>query len=185
MSKYILLFLLFPLSSFGQFKINEASNSNGNTILLPNGDSPDWIEIYNASSSSANISGYGLSDDPSNLMKWVFPTTSIGALNFLTVFATGNNAINLVNHYETGVFAESTWKYKIPTEEIPDWKSNSFNSSSWLTGAASIGFGDGDDATVLNAPITTIYSLITFQCTNITAISEALLDIDYDDGFVA
>jgi len=118
-------------------------------------------------------------------MKWVFPTTSIGALNFLTVFATGNNAINLINHYETAVFAESTWKYKIPTAEIPDWKSNSFNSSSWLTSAASIGFGDGDDATVLNAPITTIYSLITFQCTNITAISEALLDIDYDDGFVA
>ena len=58
MTKYILLFLLFPLSSFGQFKINEASNSNGNSILLPNGDSPDWIEIYNASSSSANISGY-------------------------------------------------------------------------------------------------------------------------------
>ena len=110
MSKYILLFFLFPLSSFGQFKINEASNSNGNTILLPNGDSPDWIEIYNASSSSANISGYGLSDDPSNLMKWIFPTTSIGALNFLTVFATGNNAINLFNHYETDLFPESTCK---------------------------------------------------------------------------
>jgi len=185
MTKYILLFLLYPLSSFGQFKINEASNSNGNTILLPNGDSPDWIEIYNASSSSANISGYGLSDDPSNLMKWIFPTTSIGALNFLTVFANGNNAINLVNHYETAVFAESTWKYKIPTAEIPNWKNNSFNSSSWLNGTASIGFGDGDDATVLTAPITTIYSRITFQCTNITAISEALLDIDYDDGFVA
>ena len=183
--KYLLLFLLFPLPSFGQFKINEASNSNGNSILLPNGDSPDWIEIYNASSSSANISGYGLSDDPSNLMKWVFPAVTIGSQNFLTVFATGNNAINLVNHYETAVFAESSWKYKIPTAEIPNWKSNTFNSSSWLTGAASIGFGDGDDATVLNTPITTIYSRINFQCTNISAITEAIFDIDYDDGFVA
>ena len=183
--KKLLLLFIFPISVFAQLKINEASNSNGNTILLPNGDSPDWIEIYNGSPTSLNMSGYGLSDDPSNLMKWIFPTTNIGSMNFLTVFATGNNTINTVNHYETAVFADSNWQYTMPTAGILNWNSTTFNSSSWLTGPASIGYGDLDDATDVIGPYTTIYSRISFQCSNVTAISAAILDIDFDDGFVA
>ena len=160
--KKILLLFIFPISVFAQLGINEASNSNGNTILLPNGDSPDWIEIYNGSPTSLNMSGYGLSDDPSNLMKWIFPSTNIGSMNFLTVFATGYNTINTVNHYETAVFADSNWQYTMPTAGILNWNSTTFNSSSWLTGPASIGYGDLDDATDVIGPYTTIYSRISF-----------------------
>lgn len=37
------------------------------------GDAPDWIEIRNPNNQSLNLEGYGLSDDPADAMKWVFP----------------------------------------------------------------------------------------------------------------
>lgn len=185
--KHFLFLLVFchTMYGFGQITINEASNTNGTTLVLPNGDSPDWIELYNGGSTPVNMLGYGLSDDSSKLQKWLFPATTIQPMSFLTVFATGNTTLNQVDHYETSVFAESTWNYIIPTGEIINWNDASFNSGSWLTGPASIGYGDGDDAIDVVGPHTTIYSRISFQCSNVAAISEAILDIDYDDGFVA
>lgn len=183
--KISLVFLFLPLVFFSQIKINEASNSNGNTILLPNGDSPDWIEIYNLGTNAQNLGGFGLSDNPTDLMKWVFPPVTIESQNFLTVFATDVHSTGAINHYETAVFAENNWKYIVPTGSIPNWNSATFNANSWSNGTASIGFGDDDDATLLTAPITSIYSRTTFNCTEPNAIVDAILDIDYDDGFVA
>lgn len=184
-SSIFFIFLSVCQLAFGQLTINEASNTNDTTIVLPDGTSPDWIELYNGGTAPTNLLGYGLSDDSTHLMKWIFPETTIQPMGFLTVFATGKSTFNPVDHYETAVFAESTWNYIIPTGEITDWNATTFNSGSWLTGAASIGYGDGDDATDVGGPHSTIYSRISFQCTNITAIAEAILDIDYDDGFVA
>lgn len=185
MKKLLLLITLFPIIAFGQLKINEASNANGNTIVLPNGDTPDWIEIYNSSGIPSNIGGYGLSDNRNAPMKWIFPTTMISPLGFLVVHAVNKNTVNFIDHYETSVFADSIWDYIIPTADIPQWNSSSFNSGAWLSGPASIGYGDGDDATDIIGPFTTVYSRINFQCTNINGIKKAILDIDYDDGFVA
>jgi len=181
----VILAFTFPITVFGQIKINEASNSNGSNYLLSNGESPDWIEIYNGGSSPLNLQGYGLSDDLSDLNKWIFPATTIQPMSFVTVLATGNNTVNTVNHYETSVFAENMWHYTIPTEEISNWNGTAFNSSSWLTGTGGIGYGDGDDATDVIGPYRTIYARTTFECSNVAAISKAILDIDYDDGFVA
>ena len=181
----ILILFLIPFTLYGQVKINEASNTNGSTLILPDGDSPDWIELYNAGSSPVNLSGYKLSDDPDDYKKWIFPSVIIQPKSYITVFATGSQTKYITEHYETSVFADSIWQYFIPNAEVPNWNKPTFNSSSWLKGPASIGFGDGDDATDVIGPFTTIYSRIPFQCTNINAISEAILDIDYDDGFVA
>ena len=186
MGKYILLIFLLPVGFlFSQFNINEASNANGNTIVLPSGSTPDWIEIYNGSAVANNIGGYGLSDDRTIPMKWTFPTTTISPLGFLVVHAVNKNTVNFIDHYETSVFADSIWKYIIPTADIPQWNSTTFNSGAWLSGPASIGYGDGDDATDIIGPYTSVYYRINFQCTNINAIKKAILDIDYDDGFVA
>ena len=47
-------------------RINELQSSNQNTILDEAGQSEDWMELINPSSSSVDISGWGLSDDPAN-----------------------------------------------------------------------------------------------------------------------
>ncbi len=64
MRKFTLLIFLLPVGFlFSQFNINEASNANGSTIVLPSGSTPDWIEIYNGAAIPANIGGFGLRDD--------------------------------------------------------------------------------------------------------------------------
>jgi hypothetical protein len=55
------------------------------------GDYPDWIEIYNPASESIDLAGYGLSDDPSEPFKWVFPQVKLEAHEHLLVFASGKD----------------------------------------------------------------------------------------------
>ncbi|MEY3426468.1 MAG: hypothetical protein RL679_1826, partial [Bacteroidota bacterium] len=72
--KFILLFSIVLSSySWSQVVINEASNANGSTVVLPDESSPDWIEIYNTTSLNTNLQGFGLSDDPLMPLKWKFP----------------------------------------------------------------------------------------------------------------
>ena len=51
-----------------------------------NGGVDDWIEFYNRSSQAVNISGWGVSDDPSEPLKWVFPVgTTLEASGYIFV----------------------------------------------------------------------------------------------------
>lgn len=53
-------------------------------------NSPDWIELHNPGQTAVDLIGYGLSDDPADPMKWVFPQVTIPAYGDLIVFASGN-----------------------------------------------------------------------------------------------
>lgn len=90
-----------------------------------------------------------------------------------------------VDHWETVVMAGDIWSYFPGNSEPPaDWAETGFNDSSWQTGPGGIGYGDGDDATVINA-VTSVYLRIKFNLTDTSAVSMALLHVDFDDGFVA
>lgn len=67
--------------------INEIMSDNETSILDEDGESSDWIELYNASSESINLKGYQMSDDVENPDKWTFPSIEIGANQFLLLFA--------------------------------------------------------------------------------------------------
>lgn len=71
--------------------ISEVMASNKSVLIDEDGDSPDWIELYNGSDVSVNLTGYGLSDDPTQPGKWLFPNTVIPANSYLLVFASGKN----------------------------------------------------------------------------------------------
>ena len=74
--------------------INEILASNSSVLDDEDGDSEDWIEIYNRGTSIVNLQGYGLSDDPYNLMRWVFPNVSINPGEYLLVWASGKDRSN-------------------------------------------------------------------------------------------
>lgn len=62
-----------------------ASNTKN---LDENKQADDWIELYNLTTNTVNLSEYYLSDNPTNLKKWQFPTgTTIAANSFLIVWA--------------------------------------------------------------------------------------------------
>ena len=50
----------------------------------------DWVEIYNSTGSAVNLAGYGLSNNPKNPAKWVFPDISIEPGEYLLLYATGS-----------------------------------------------------------------------------------------------
>ena len=68
--------------------VNEFSASNTNVIDDDNGNSTDWIEIYNAGEDSVNLGGYSLTDNPSNITKYVIPNnTTLAGGQYLIIFA--------------------------------------------------------------------------------------------------
>ena len=56
------------------------------------GDHPDWVELHNPGQAAVDLAGYGLSDDVSRPMKWVFPEANVPAHGYLVVFASGRTA---------------------------------------------------------------------------------------------
>lgn len=83
----------------GTLLISEFMASNGSRLPLgpgdlldADGDSSDWLEIYNPTDASIDISGWYLTDDRADLTQWAFPdgvTVEPGA--FLVVFASGKD----------------------------------------------------------------------------------------------
>ena len=73
--------------------INEIMSSNNSTLKDRDGDYPDWIEIHNWGESSIDLTGYGLSDDEDEPMRWVFPELSIEPGGYIIVFASGKDKV--------------------------------------------------------------------------------------------
>lgn len=90
-----------------------------------------------------------------------------------------------VDHWESAVLSGDAWQYLVPDEQ-PDisWKAADFDVSSWSTGNSGIGYGDGDDATEVNTTLS-VYMRLAFEVIDRNEIEALLLDMDFDDGFVA
>ena len=79
--------LLLPANSSAEVLITEFMADNDSVIDDEDGDSSDWIELYNTGPGSVNLEGYFLTDDSANLSKWRIPAVTIAAEDFLLVFA--------------------------------------------------------------------------------------------------
>lgn len=75
-------------------RITEFVASNDNSLADFEGDSPDWIELYNPSASAVDLSGLYLTDEADELDKWSFPNGSqIEAGGYLVVFASDKDTV--------------------------------------------------------------------------------------------
>ena len=107
---------------------------------------------------------------------------------FLTFFLIGSwNLVQsqIVNHWETVVYNNDTWRYFVGTSE-PDanWRLLSFDDSAWLQGPGGIGYSDNDDNTIIPS-CPSVFLRHKFTVPDTAAIARALLSMDYDDAFVA
>jgi hypothetical protein len=181
----VFLFLFISVQMTSQVLINEFSSSNISGITDEDGDHSDWIELYNNSAQEANLNGYYLSDDAHNLKKWTFPAISLKPDNFLLIFASGKARTELPISFQTIILKGADWRYIIPSSDIgKSWLYAGFDASAWNSGPSGFGFGDNDDSTVLNN-ILSVFVRKEFLITNLQDITELVLSIDYDDGFVA
>ena len=103
----------------------------------------------------------------------------------ILVLVTSFFASAQIDHWESVVLPGDQWNYLVPSSQpSSSWNQLGYNSSSWSTGNSGFGYGDGDDATVVSNTIS-IYIRKTFSITNLSDIEAIILDLDYDDGFVA
>ncbi|MFC1528920.1 CotH kinase family protein [Candidatus Latescibacterota bacterium] len=165
--------------------INEVMSSNSLTIEDEDGDYSDWIELFNPNSSPVDLTGYGLSDRADDPFKWVFPGITLDAGKHFLIFASGKDKKVVVKHWETVITQGDEWKYLVGlSEPSEDWRFLDFDDSGWESGPSGFGFGDDDDTTVV--PQTASFFIRkTFNIDDKTTIITSLLQIDYDDGFVA
>ncbi len=72
--------------------ISEFLAENDSGLRDEDGDQPDWIELFNASETAADLGGWWLSDDPLLSQKWALPAgTLLAPKAFLVVFASEKN----------------------------------------------------------------------------------------------
>ena len=68
--------------------INEIMASNDVTASDEAGEFDDWIELYNTTNATIDLTGYSLTDNDNNLTKWTFPDgTTIAAGEYLIIWA--------------------------------------------------------------------------------------------------
>lgn len=84
--------LFFGFTAHAQVVINEFSASNLEGFLDNYNKTEDWIELYNTSSSTVDVSGWHLTDRPSKPTKWAIPAgTTIAGNGFLRFWCSGRD----------------------------------------------------------------------------------------------
>jgi hypothetical protein len=82
--------LPFPARALDDLVITEFMAENSSILNDDDGDSSDWIEIYNAGTNTVNLNGWYLTDTQGSL-GWRFPATNMPVNSFILVFASGKN----------------------------------------------------------------------------------------------
>jgi hypothetical protein len=87
-----LLGLLFWVAAApAQVVISEFMADNKTTLADEDGAYSDWIELYNTTATTVNLSGWSLTDDPTHQDRWFFPATNLTTKGFMVIFASGTN----------------------------------------------------------------------------------------------
>ena len=113
-------------------------------------------------------------------------TASDGALQAASdVIVTANRATSPVTLVPQG----SVWRYRDTGVDLPlDWIQPGYNDSSWPGGPAKLGYGDGDEATVVsfgpdpNRKHATTFFRRTFDVSNAGSVSALKVGLRRDDG---
>lgn len=188
-SLIVCLFFLFCVRCTSQLLINEIQVTNYETFMDEQQEFGDWIELFNAGSEAVLLNDFALSDDPTNLLKWILPDTELAPAEHIILFASDKNRYGIEGtpqHYEIPIYPWNIWSYLVPTEE-PDasWRFTGYDDFLWDQNTGGIGFGDGDDATEISWPATSLYTRTSFYLSDVSSIELMYLAMDYDDAFVA
>ena len=89
------------------------------------------------------------------------------------------------DHWETLIIPGQQCSYLVPASPVDAaWITTTFDDSGWTTVTGGVGFGDEDDNTTIDPDIS-VYCRYDFTLSYPDSITHLLLDMDFDDGFVA
>jgi hypothetical protein len=91
----------------------------------------------------------------------------------------------VIDHWETLILPGRQCNYLVPDGPVdPQWTTVDFDDSGWITATGGVGYGDGDDNTTID-PAMSVYCRYNFTLSDPGIITHLLLDMDFDDAFVA
>ena len=104
--------------------LNEFMPSNASTLVGPDGAYCDWIELYNTTGAEVDLGGYGISDTPTQPLKYTLPKgTKIAANGVLLIYCTGRStpdgAEKIEAPFSLAAYAESV-VFSTPSGKILD-----------------------------------------------------------------
>jgi hypothetical protein len=85
---------LNPNAAVAGVVINEFMAENQNGIRDEDGDTSDWIELFNGSAEVVNLEGWYLTDTVLDLTKWRIPNVAIASSGYLLIWASEKNRTN-------------------------------------------------------------------------------------------
>lgn len=104
---------------------------------------------------------------------------------------TATITVNAVPIQTTLISFGSSWSYlDNGTNQGTVWRGTNYNANGWASGNAELGYGDGDEATVVsfgpdaNAKYITTYFRKTINVSDVNAFTDFILNIKRDDGMV-
>ena len=243
----LILALLHPVSSSADVIITEFMASNNGVIDDEDGESSDWIEIYNTGPALVNLDGFYLTDDQTELTKWRIPNVTIAVEDFVIVFASAKDRddpdselhtnfrlsasgdyVALIDSDGTTVLSEfgpdfpeqfedvsygleqtgnttnitflqtgADCRRVVPTGSLGlAWTAQGFDDASWPAATTGIGYENssgyeglfgtnGDVGAQMSGINTSAYIRIPFDVADPTGLTGLMLDMKYDDGFIA
>ena len=153
---FTIIFLIFSITINSQsIRINEVVASNS-TIFDEDGDTPDWIELYNYGSEEVSLHNWNISDEENDDEPWIFPEISLLPDEYLLIWASSKDRSE-INYIRTHVNHGDEFKYIVPNGNIQYWNTLGFNDESWDVGLSSFGYGDNDDETQLPFGTISVY----------------------------
>lgn len=87
----LLLFIAFQGMEAQSIRINEFMASNDGVLFDEDGDSSDWVEIWNFGPFPVSLSGMFLTDDSQEPDRWAFPDVTLSSSSYLIVFASAKD----------------------------------------------------------------------------------------------
>jgi hypothetical protein len=175
------------------------SSSQINLVWVDNSGNEDGFKIER-SADGVNFAQIAVA--PANATSYSNTGLAASTLYYYRVFAynAGGNSAAPSNTASgttsapaptTLVAAGSNWRYlDNGSNQGTAWRSASFNDGSWRTGAAQLGYGDGDEQTVVSfgtnakKKYITTYFRRTITVTNPAQFTSLLLNLIRDDGAV-
>lgn len=167
---------------------NEVMVTNQNVISDEDNEYHAWFELFNYSTEPANLSGYFISNNSLEPDKYQIGQMMIEPNAYKLVWASGKNRQgSTINNI---IPAGSAWKYKDDgSNQGTAWTALDFDDAAWAQGAAELGYGDGDETTVINGGpsgnrIPCYYFRRKFNIDNIDLLGQLQLGLLRDDGAV-
>lgn len=102
---------LSPLATAQDVVISEFMASNSETLNDEDGDSEDWVELFNQSGASLNLSGWYLTDDATQLTKWAMPDVTLSPGQLLVVFASSKDRVDPAGELHTDFKLSAAGEY--------------------------------------------------------------------------